>query len=243
MKGYPDRLYWLLPALLAGGILLLLAGCSGAADTTSLPGSTTPVTTMPTTDVLATATADRYRVSEIRDYEGVRLDPAIGPRDNAIRGVQQVSIADYRLAVDGLADNPLILNYEDVLAYPAEQRLITLYCVEGWQATLLWKGVLIENLLEDAQPQTDADTVIFHCADGYTTSLPMSVIRSRQLILAWQANGLPLPPEMGYPFIVVAEDKQGYKWARWVVRIELSADETYQGYWESRGFDNDAELD
>ena len=42
-------------------------------------------------------------------------------------------------------------------------------------------------------------------------------------MLAFNANGIELPPEMGYPFIFVAEDKWGYKWARWVNRIELSS--------------------
>jgi DMSO/TMAO reductase YedYZ molybdopterin-dependent catalytic subunit len=84
--------------------------------------------------------------------------------------------------------------------------------------------------------------VIFSAADGYTTSLPLATIREKQLILAYSSNGLDLPPEMGYPFIVVAEEKFGYKWARWVTRIELSEDADYQGYWEQRGYDNTADI-
>ena len=47
---------------------------------------------------------------------------------------------------------------------------------------------------------------------------------------------------MGFPFIFVAEDKWGYKWARWINRIELSSDESYQGYWESGGYSNEGNL-
>ena len=79
-------------------------------------------------------------------------------------------------------------------------------------------------------------------ADGYTTSLPLATIRDKGLILAYQANGLPLPDETGYPFIVVAEEKFGYKWARWVTHITLSDDPDYMGYWESRGYDNTADV-
>lgn len=85
--------------------------------------------------------------------------------------------------------------------------------------------------------------MIFHSVDGYTTSLPLSTIIDNKLIMASHSNGLPLPDEMGFPFIIVAEDKQGYKWARWVNQIELTADSNYKGYWESRGFDNQADLD
>jgi len=106
----------------------------------------------------------------------------------------------------------------------------------------LWKGVLLQDIMGKAGIQSGANTVIFHSVDGYTTSLPLETIISGQLILAYGANGLTLPVEMGYPFIFVAENKQGYKWARWVSEIELSDDPSYQGYWEERGYPNSGEI-
>lgn len=205
------------------------------------PGVAT--TTATQTDAVSQATLSRYRTNEIRDYKGARLDPAIGPRDNSIAGVQQVDISTYRLKVDGLVVSPSELTYDEVLALTPSERLITLYCVEGWEATILWKGTSLADLIETAggaDPQ--ANTVIFHAVDGYTTSLPLATILTKDLILAYQSNGLALPAEMGYPFIVVAEDKLGYKWARWVNRIELSNDPDYLGYWEQLGFSNEANL-
>jgi DMSO/TMAO reductase YedYZ molybdopterin-dependent catalytic subunit len=55
-------------------------------------------------------------------------------------------------------------------------------------------------------------------------------------------NNVVLPPERGFPFQLVAEDKLGYKWIKWITKIELSDDTGYLGYWESYGFPNDAEL-
>jgi DMSO/TMAO reductase YedYZ molybdopterin-dependent catalytic subunit len=40
---------------------------------------------------------------------------------------------------------------------------------------------------------------------------------------------------------VVAEEKLGYKWAKWVTRIEVSDDENFRGYWENRGYSNSAD--
>jgi DMSO/TMAO reductase YedYZ molybdopterin-dependent catalytic subunit len=34
----------------------------------------------------------------------------------------------------------------------------------------------------------------------------------------------------------------GYKWAKWIIGIELTNDPSYLGYWESRGYPNDANL-
>jgi len=229
------------------GIILLLSfmfSACGTAPATTAPEQTTKVSATSTTvDVVSSATLARYRENEIRDYQGVRLDPAIGPADNSIAGVQHVDLSNYRLTVDGLVGKPLDLSYDDVLNLTPVERLITLYCVTGWQATMLWRGVQLSELLDLASVDSEANTVIFHCVDNYTTSMPLATIIDNKLIMAYQANGLPIPDEMGFPFIIVAEDKLGYKWARWVIRIELSADAGYKGYWESRGFDNEADID
>lgn len=121
---------------------------------------------------------------------------------------------------------------------PAYEKLVTLNCVEGWHATILWKGVLLGDIIKLAEADLKANTVIFHSVDGYTTSLPLSLILDKKIILAYSSNKITLPPALGYPFIVVAEDKAGYKWARWVTEIELSADANYKGYWEQRGYPN-----
>ena len=194
-------------------------------------------------DAVSAATQARYRENEIIEYQGTRLDPAIGPRDNSIQGIQTVDIATYSLLINGLVNKAVTLTYEQVLALEPYERLITLFCVEGWDATVLWKGVLINELIDLAGAKPEAVTVIFGSVDGYTTSLPIQTIRDKQLIMAYSANGLELPPSMGYPFIVVAEDKLGYKWGRWVNSITLSSDRDYQGFWEQRGYSNDANIE
>lgn len=193
-------------------------------------------------DTVSAATRSRYRVNEIDQYQGARLDPAIGPRDNSIKGIQQVDTASYTLSIEGLVNQPVELSYNQVRELVAYERLITLYCVEGWEATILWKGVLLDELIAMAGVKPEAVTVIFGSVDGYTTSLPLQTIKEKDLILAYSANGLDLPPAMGYPFIVVAEDKLGYKWARWVNSITLSDDANYKGFWEQAGYSNEAEV-
>jgi len=192
--------------------------------------------------IMSRATEDRYSATEIRDYKGVRLDPSIGPRDNSIEGIQRVEIEEYELKITGLVEDETEYTYEEVLAYPAVEKLITLYCVEGWDATILWEGVHISDLLLKAGPMEDGKILIFKCYDGYSTSMPLSEIIEKDMILAYASNGEALPEPMGFPFIVVAEDKLGYKWARWVVEIEVSDHVDYEGTWERRGYDNVADV-
>lgn len=193
-------------------------------------------------DIMSLPTAERFQAQEIREYQGARLDPAIGPRDNSISGIPVVDLDTYRLDITGSVDTQRSYTYDAVLAFPSETRLITLHCVEGWQATVLWEGVRLVDLLESAGPSEEARIVIFHCIDGYTTSLTLEEIREKNMLLAFSANGAPLPEPLGRPFIVLAESRYGYKWARWVESMELSTDTNYEGYWEERGFDNDARL-
>lgn len=220
----------MIPLLLA--LLFLLSGCTAQA----------PEDDPAAADAVSAATLARYRENEITGYQGARLDPAIGPRDNAIKGVQQVDMSRYALMLGGLTEKQLTLSYEQVRALDAHERLITLHCVEGWDATILWKGVLLSELIAMAGAKPEAVTVIFGSTDGYTTSLPLEQVRDKALILAYGANGLDLPAEMGYPFIVVAEDKLGYKWGRWVSSITLSDDAFYKGYWEQAGYSNEADV-
>lgn len=197
----------------------------------------------PPIDGMSQPTEFRYGAVEIRDYNGIRLDPSLGPRDNSIKGVQTVNLEDYSLKVLGLVDVIQTYTYEEVLEKQHHQRLITLHCVEGWDATILWRGVRIMDLLDDAGLKENAEVVIFHCVDGYTTSIPIDTIRERDMLLAFSSNEMTLPNSLGFPFIVVAQDKLGYKWARWVVGMEASDKAEYKGFWEKRGYSNIAEVE
>ncbi len=181
---------------------------------------------------------------EIREYEGEYLSSIDDFRENSIKGPQYVDIDDYQLQITGLVENPQSYAYQEVLgAYQSYEKVVTLYCVEGWSVNILWEGVLVSDLLAEAGPLPDASVVIFHAYDGYTSSLPLDYIRDNNIMMAYMMNGVPLPPERGFPFALVAESKWGYKWVKWITEIELSNDEDYQGYWESRGYSDTGDLD
>ena len=181
---------------------------------------------------------------EIREYEGENLSSINDFRENSIKGPQYIDLENYQLNVSGLVENPLELTYDEVLdGYQSYKKVVTLYCVEGWDVTILWEGVLVSDIIEQAQALPEAEVVIFHAYDGYTTSLPLEYIQDEDILMAYRMNGVDLLPERGAPFQLVAEDRLGYKWIKWVTGIELSDDIDYKGYWERRGFSNDAIVD
>jgi DMSO/TMAO reductase YedYZ molybdopterin-dependent catalytic subunit len=181
---------------------------------------------------------------EIREYEGEDLSSVNAFRENSIKGPQEIDVDSYSLIITGSVTNSTIHTYDEVLNdYPHYKKVVTLDCVEGWSATILWEGVLVRDLLAEAGPLANAEVVIFHAYDGYTTSLPIDYITDNDILMAYKMNDVVLPPERGFPFQLVAESKWGYKWIKWITEIELSDDVDYRGYWESRGYSNSADLD
>ena len=179
---------------------------------------------------------------EVTEYEGKDLSSLTDFRENSIKGPQYINTGVYTLTIDGLVEQPNSLTYDEVLDNQKYTKVVTLHCVEGWSVDILWEGILLADLFEAVDIQESADTVIFHSEDGYSTALPLQTIMDRQLMIAYKMNGVVLPPERGFPFQLVAEDKLGYKWIKWITRIELSDDANYKGYWEQRGFDNEADV-
>lgn len=179
---------------------------------------------------------------EISSYEGKPLTDFKALPDNSVRGPQTVDMSAYRLVIDGAVQHPQSLTYAQVLNHARYQKLITLHCVEGWSATGLFEGVLMKDLLAQAGPTSSAVTVIFHGQDAYTTSLPLATVLARNMLLAYRVNNADLIARNGYPFQLATEDKLGYKWCKWVVRIELSTDPDFKGFWERQGYGNNAEV-
>ncbi len=182
--------------------------------------------------------------AEVLEYEGRDLSSIDEFRENSIAGPQQVDRDSYRLGIRGLVNRPLTLAYDDVLERNRTyKKVVTLDCVEGWSVDILWEGVLVRYLLMEAGPEPSANTVVLRAVDGYSTSLPLDYLTDNEILLAYSMNGIELPPERGFPFQLVAEDKWGYKWIKWVTEIELTDDPSYRGYWESRGYSNSADRD
>ncbi len=205
-------------ALLAAVAATILAGCR-------------PAFTPPAGEVEAT------------EFQGQHLTPINNQRNNALNGTQVIDRETYRLVVDGLVDSPQSLSYQDLLNLPALSKLMPLNCVEGWSFTAKWTGPTLKSIIDKAKPKTGVTTVIFHTkdvADGYF-SLDYQYIIDKNIIIGMKLNDVTIPTDRGFPFQVVAESKYGYKWSKWIDRIELSSDASFRGYWESYGYNNNAD--
>lgn len=183
------------------------------------------------------------RPLEIRNYEEKDLSSTNDFRENSIKGPQHVDRDSYRLQISGPVENPVQYSYDQVIQkFQHYKKVVKLNCVEGWSVTLLWEGILVRDIIKASRPLPKANTIIFHAYDGYTTSFPIEYIMKNNILMAYKMNELVIPPERGFPFELVAESKWGYKWIKWITKIELSDDTKYKGFWERKGYSQSGDL-
>ncbi|MCH8939933.1 MAG: molybdopterin-dependent oxidoreductase [Chloroflexi bacterium] len=148
-------------------------------------------------------------------------------------GVPDIDLEAYRLQIDGEVTKEATLSYQDILAWESIERPVRMDCVGGFRNNTTMKGITFRSLLESVSPTDSAETAMFHCADGYYTTHLIADLLASEAFLAYQVNQEDVS-KFGHPLRLVAPGTYGYKWPKWVVRIEL-VQGFPPGYWESRG--------
>jgi DMSO/TMAO reductase YedYZ molybdopterin-dependent catalytic subunit len=151
----------------------------------------------------------------------------------------------WRLHVGGLVDHGMTLSLSELRALAQTDEFVTLECISNdvggaLMSTGGFTGVSLRDLVSMASPKSSASWVSFSARDGYTESLPLSVINSSaEILVAYDLDGQPLPTSHGYPARILIPGHYGMKGPKWLDRIDLSDHET-SGYWEQQGWDHNA---
>jgi DMSO/TMAO reductase YedYZ molybdopterin-dependent catalytic subunit len=95
-------------------------------------------------------------------------------------------------------------------------------------ATLLWRGVLLRDLLNETGISPGAKTVIVQAHDGYTTSFMGEYFTVGDILMAYRLNNVTAAAKRGFPSNWLPGIK-GYKWIKGVERLELAPDANYHG--------------
>ncbi|MGQ9463569.1 MAG: sulfite oxidase-like oxidoreductase [Candidatus Fervidibacter sp.] len=153
----------------------------------------------------------------------------------SIGSTPEIEITRWRFKLFGLVENELELNYEQIRSLPLVRREANFHCVTGWSRLGdVWEGVWARDVIALAKPKPEAQFVMVHCYDGYTTNLDLKVLLDEGM-LVWAVNGEALSPEHGYPLRLLIPSRYGWKSAKWVHAFEFMAEDK-PGYWEERGY-------
>jgi DMSO/TMAO reductase YedYZ molybdopterin-dependent catalytic subunit len=151
-------------------------------------------------------------------------------------GIPQIDIGKWRFRMWGRVENEMELTFEELVSLPSVKVYCDVHCVTGWSVLgITWGGVSSKEIVKLCNP--DANFVIVHSADGYTTNLSLDDFLQDDVVFAYEMNGERLTLEHGFPLRLVVPRLYFWKSAKWVTGVKFTEIEE-RGYWESKGYHN-----
>lgn len=145
-------------------------------------------------------------------------------------------------AKPGFVKTPKVYTMDDLLRLPAVSRTLFIECgansgmewgnvavptvqyTHGMLSASEFTGVPLVSLLEDCG--ADFGKALFVLAEGndgssMTRTIPIDLVLSGEVLVAYGQNGEMMRPENGYPLRLVVPGVQGVSWVKWLRRVEL----------------------
>ena len=158
------------------------------------------------------------------------------------QGWWDIDPTKHRFMVNGLVKTPKVFTMDDLMRLPSVSRFHFIECgantgmewgnvavptvqyTHGMLSCSEFTGVPLITLLEHCGADLKAGQfVLAEGGDGssMTRTIPMSLIKSGEVLVAYGQNGEMLRPENGYPLRLVVPGVQGVSWVKYLRRIEL----------------------
>lgn len=163
-------------------------------------------------------------------------------KSDPVENAQQFKVDPWTLKIEGLVESPITLGYEDLTtAFPLEERIYRLRCVEAWSMVIPWIGFPLASLLAKAKPLSSAKYVAFETLEDreqmpgqrsrfvgggidypYVEGLRLDEAMHPLALMSVGMYGKTLPPQNGAPIRLVVPWKYGFKSIKSLVRIKLT---------------------
>jgi sulfane dehydrogenase subunit SoxC len=158
------------------------------------------------------------------------------------QGWWDIDPSRHRFMINGMVKTPKVFTMDELMRLPAVSRFHFIECgantgmewgnvavptcqyTHGMLSCSEFTGVPLITLLEMAGADFNKGKfVLAEGADGssMTRTIPMSLIRSGEVLVAYGQNGEMLRPENGYPLRLIVPGVQGVSWVKYLRRIEV----------------------
>ena len=158
------------------------------------------------------------------------------------QGWWDIDPAQHRFMVNGMVKSPKVFTMDEIMRLPSVSRFHFIECgantgmewgnvavptcqySHGMLSCSEFTGVPLITLLEMAGADLKGGKfVLAEGADGssMTRTIPMELVKSGQVLVAYGQNGEMLRPENGYPLRLVVPGVQGVSWVKYLRRIEV----------------------
>ncbi|WP_068803491.1 sulfite dehydrogenase [Thauera phenolivorans] len=158
------------------------------------------------------------------------------------QGWHDIDPSKHRLMINGMVKTNSVFTMDDIMRLPSVSRIHFIEC--GANTGMEWGNVAVPTVqyshgmlscseftgvpLKEILDMCGADYkkgrfVLAEGADGssMTRTIPMELIESGEVLVAYGMNGEMLRPENGYPLRLVVPGVQGVSWVKWLRRIEV----------------------
>lgn len=125
----------------------------------------------------------------------------------------------WMLRVTGAVSNPIQLSYTELLARSTSEVTATLDCTGGWYTVQTWRGVLLTDILSQAEIRPEAAGIILRGVQDYTA--PFTIAQTHEILLATHVSGEVLNHVHGFPLRAVVPSRRGWHWVKWMTEIEI----------------------
>ena len=145
------------------------------------------------------------------------LREVLGPEFSSAPNDAMIGDSEWRLLVNGSVSHPLNLTFNELVAMPNSTEYAELYCFGFFVTSGNWNGVRLGFVLEKAGLHPQAMNVTFYAADGYTTRLPVATAMRKDVIIAYEKDGEPLPETLR----LVVPGENGAQWISMITEITI----------------------
>ncbi|HSF04173.1 MAG TPA: protein-methionine-sulfoxide reductase catalytic subunit MsrP [Methylomirabilota bacterium] len=235
-----ERLYLDRRAFMAGAAAVLVTGCQAEAVAPAAQGAPLSATRNEALSLKEPPTKWESATTYNNFYE-FGLD-----KDDPAREAHRLRVRPWTLRVEGLVHKPRTFDIDELLkAFPLEERVYSLRCVEAWSMIIPWVGFPLSALLKRVEPTGEARYVEFTTlldpeqfpaqrrglfgSGGldwpYVEGLRLDEALHPLTLMTVGMYGRVLPNQNGAPIRLVVPWKYGFKSAKSLVRIRLVKDE------------------
>lgn len=184
---------------------------------------------------------------KVRDagYDPARLPPGQYLTDKwpvlHAGSVPATDLATWDFRVWGEVEEPMTLTWDEFAGLPATDITIDIHCVTRWSRfDTSFRGAHWRELAKLVRPKPTARFVVAHAEQGFTANVPLAALEADDALLAYEADGEPLPPDHGWPLRLVVPSRYFWKSAKWLRGLELRSSDQ-PGFWERYGYHNEAD--
>ncbi|MEN0063921.1 MAG: molybdopterin-dependent oxidoreductase [Myxococcota bacterium] len=151
-----------------------------------------------------------------------------------------IPLPKWQLELSGACEHPQTLDWSAFQSLPQIDDVSDVHCVTTWsKLDVPWRGVRFSDLAALAGVHDDAEHVLCHAYDGYTTNLALTEALKPDVLLVHTVFNEPLPRAHGGPVRMITPQLYAWKGAKWISKIEFLV-EDQKGFWEQNGYSNTA---